>query len=50
MKFFNFIFDFFTKRKLDMKTAPKKFEIQVFEADYTNVPDGMPPKWRPAMY
>lgn len=42
--------NFFRKRKNEMKITPKKFEIQVFEADYTNVPDGQPPKWRPLMY
>ncbi len=50
MKFFDFIVNFFRQRKNEMKNTPKKFEIQVFEADYTDVPDNQPPKWRPLMY
>lgn len=29
------------------KKRKHKLEIQLFEADYENVPDGAPPKWRP---
>lgn len=50
MKLFDFIVNFFRQRKNEMKNTPKKFEIQVFEADYTDVPDDRPPKWRPLMY
>lgn len=28
------------------QTRKHKLEIQIFEADYTEVPDGQPPKWR----
>ena len=30
-----------------LKKRKHKLEIQVYEADYTDVPDGSPPKWRP---
>lgn len=29
------------------KKRKHKLEIQLYEADYTDVPDGQPPKWRP---
>ena len=29
------------------KKRKHKLEIQVYEADYDNVPDGAEPKWRP---
>lgn len=30
-----------------LKKRKHKLEIQVYEADYDNVPDGAEPKWRP---
>ena len=35
------------KAQAALKKRKHKLEIQLYEADYTDVPDGAPPKWRP---